>query len=88
MTCGSWVMTKNIINKTKVFDIFPVSEKTRKWGKNKKINHDNSWNFLYKLANYYMSGIFSSVNIFVQTWLGHYLYHTILIFVTPEMVLI
>ncbi len=41
----------------------------------KQNKNDNPWNLLYILANFYMSGIFSFLNILVQTQLGHYLYH-------------
>ncbi len=55
------------------FRHFPSPKNTKM--KQNESHHDNSWKLLYMVANFYMSGIFSSLNILVQTQLGHYLYH-------------
>ena len=99
MVLGLW---PNYV-KTKVFDIFPVPEKkptNKQTNENEaKINilkelqneshHDNPLNLLYILATFYMSDIFSSLNILVQTQLGHYLhvYHPTLIFADTTFLL-
>ncbi len=65
------------IGQNESFRHFPrYRKKIRKWGKNES-HDDNSWNLLHVLANFYMSGIFTSLIILVQTQLGHYLYHPI-----------
>ena len=52
----------------------PRKKKPKMRAKNES-PRENPWNLLYMLANIYMSGIFSSLNILVQTQLGHYPYH-------------
>ncbi len=61
--------------KTKVFDIFPVPEKTWKWHKMKVTMIILGISSII-LANIYMPGF---LNILVQTQLGHYPYHPTLI---------
>ena len=46
-------------------------KKPRTCGKNQS-HHDNTRNLLYILANFYMSAIFSSLNILVQTQIRYY----------------
>ncbi len=65
---------------TKAFDIVPVPEKT--YEQNTKFEAKIKVTMIilgicFILANFYMSGIFSALNILVQTQLIHYPYHPI-----------
>ena len=55
--------------------IFPVPPRQHEYEAQMKVTMIYPWTLLYMLANFYMSGIFSSLNILIQTQLGHYLYH-------------